>query len=55
MIKKIVDRNTTVPSKIELYFVQLEYGEIVNSSQVSNGIDEIDDVWNQPDNETVPD
>ena len=36
-------------------FVRFEYGEIVNSSEISNGIDEIDDVWNQSDNETVPD
>ena len=42
-------------SKTELDVVQLEYGEIVNSSDISNGIDEIDDVLNQSDNETVPD
>ena len=35
--------------------VRLEYGEIVNYCEISHGIDEIDDVWNQSDNETVPD
>ena len=32
-----------------------EYGEIVNVSEISNGIYEIDDVWTESDNEKVPD
>ena len=31
-----------------------EYGEIVNASENSKGIDEIYDVWNESDNEKVP-
>ena len=54
-IKKIADRNITVFSKTELYVVRFEYGGIVNYSEISNGIDKIDDVWNKSDHETVPD
>ena len=35
--------------------VRSEYGEIVNDSEISNGIDEIYYVWNESGNETVPD
>ena len=35
--------------------VQPEYGEIVNASEISNGIYEIDDVWNESVNEKVAD
>ena len=34
--------------------VRLEYGEIVDSSYISNDIYEIDDVCNQSENETAP-
>ena len=54
-LKKVVDRNIAVISKIELDVIRFKYGEIVNSSDISNGINEIDDVWNQSDNETVLD
>ena len=54
-IKICIGRNITVLSKTELDVIRFEYGEIVNSSEISNGIYEIDDVWNQSDNETVPD
>ena len=55
LMKEVVDRNIVVLSKKELDISLLEYGEIVNSSEISNGIDEIDNVWNQSDNEKVPD
>ena len=54
MISKFVDRNITVLSKTESVVVLFEYGEIVYSSEISNGIYEIDYVWNQSDNETDP-
>ena len=37
------------------YVVQLEYVEIVNFYEISNGKDEIDDVWNESKNEKVRD
>ena len=40
--------------KKELYHVWYEYGEIVNASEISKVIYEIYDVWNESDNETVP-
>ena len=40
-------RKITFLSKKELDVIRLKYGEIVNSSEISNGIDEIYDVWNQ--------
>ena len=46
-LKNVVDRNIINLSKTELDVVQFEYGEIVNSSEISNGIDEIDGLWNQ--------
>ena len=54
-IKQVDYRNITVLSKTYLDVVWFEYGEIVNSYEISNGIDEIYDVWNQSDNEKVPD
>ena len=39
----------------ELFKVWSEYGEIVNASEISNGIYEIDDVWNESDNEKFSD
>ena len=44
--KRVVGRNITALSKTELDNVRFEYGEIVNSSEISND-DEIDDVWNK--------
>ena len=35
--------------------VRNEYGEIVKVSEIPNGKDEIDDVWNESDNKKVPD
>ena len=55
MIEKVVGSNISILSKKELDVVQLEYGEILNSSEISNGIDEIYDVWNKSNNETVLD
>ena len=51
LIKRVVGRNVKVLSKTELDNVRLEYGEIVNSSEISTG-DEINDVWNQSYDET---
>ena len=51
--KRVVGRNITALSKTELDNVRFEYGEIVNSSEISND-DEIDDVWNQWDDGTGP-
>ena len=39
----------------ELFKVRSEHGEIVNASEISNGIYEIDDVWNESGNEKFPD
>ena len=55
MIKRVVGRKFTVLSQTEWDVVRFEYVEIVNSSRILNGIYEIDDVWNQPDDETGPD
>ena len=55
LIEKVVGSNISILSKKELDVVQLEYGEILNSSEISNGIDEIYDVWNKSNNETVLD
>ena len=55
LIKRVVGRNITVLSKPKLYDVGLYYGEIVNFSEISNGIDEIYDVCNQLDDETGTD
>ena len=38
-----------------IYCVRTEYGEIVNASEIPNGKYEIDNVWNESDNEKVPD
>ena len=46
LIKKYVGRNITVLSKTELDVVWFEYGEIVSSSEISDGIDEIYYIWN---------
>ena len=48
MIKILVGRDIELFSKTELDNFWFEYGEIVNSSEISN-CDEIDDVWNQSD------
>ena len=55
LIKTVVGRNITVLSKKELYRVLTEYREIVNASEISNGKDEIDYIWNESNNETFPD
>ena len=39
----------------ELFKVRSEYGEILNASEISNGIYEIDDLWNESVNENVHD
>ena len=44
LIKIAVVKNITVFSKKQLKNIQSEYGEIVNTSEISNGIDEIYDV-----------
>ena len=54
MIKSVVGKKITVPSKRELDTIWSEYGEIVNASEISIGIDKIYDVWNESDIETVP-
>ena len=53
-LKKLLGK-TLLCFQIFLDNVQPEYGEIVNASEISNGIYEIDDVWTESDNETVPD
>ena len=53
LIKRLVGRKITVISKSDLYHVRFEYGEIVNSSEISND-DEINYVWNQWDDGTGP-
>ena len=55
LIKLVVGRNITLPSKKELDNVQSEYGDILNVSEISNGIDEIYDVWDEYDYEKVTD
>ena len=52
MIKKVVDGNIKVHSKTKLDVVRFEYGQIVNSSEILNSIDEIDNVFNQSHGET---
>ena len=52
MIKTVFGRNVTVVKKNHL---RTEYGEIINASEIPNGKDEIDDVWNESGNEEVPD
>ena len=53
LVKIIVGRNIKFLSKRELDNVRLEYGEIVNSSEISNR-DEIGDVWNKSDDGKGP-
>ena len=53
MIKSVVGKKITVPSKRELDTIWSEYGEIVNASEISIGIDKIYDVWNESDIETA--
>ena len=53
MIKSVVGKKITVPSKRELDTIWSEYGEIVNASEISIGIDKIYDVWNESDIEIV--
>ena len=55
LIKNVVVRNIAVLSKTGLDVVWFEYGEIVNYSEISNGIDEMDDVWNQSNDKTCLD
>ena len=50
LINNVVGRNNKVHSKMELYVFLFKYGEIVDSSEISNGIDEIIYVGNQSDN-----
>ena len=40
------DRNITVLSEKEYDHIRTEYREIINASEISNGDDTIDDVWN---------
>ena len=54
-IQIVIRININVLSKKELDNVQSEYGEVVYFSRVSNGIYEMNDVWNESDNEKVPD
>ena len=35
--------------------VRIEYGEIINASEISNGDDAMDDVWNEYNHQKVPD
>ena len=42
----MVGRNINTLSKIYYDHVRNEYGDIINASKISNGDDEIDDVWN---------
>ena len=51
----MVGRNITVLSKIEFDHVRIEYGEIINAYEISNGYDAIDDAWNVYDHQKVPD
>ena len=53
MIKPIVGRNITF--LYQKNHVRTEYGEILNTSEISNCKDEIVDVWNESNNEKVPD
>ena len=48
MVKILAGGNIKGISKTESDNVQLEYDEIVNSSEIYN-CDDIDDVWNQSD------
>ena len=54
MIKNVGRENVT---SLWLFLdnVRSEYGDIVNASEISNGIDEIYHVWNESDNENAPD
>ena len=54
-IKIVVGRNITVLLKTEYDHVWTEYGEIINASEISNGDDSIDDVWNKYNQHQVPD
>ena len=54
-IKTVIGKNITVLSKIELNVVLFEYGGIVYYYEISNGIYDIDDVWNPSDDYTGPD
>ena len=51
----MVGRNINVPSQIEYKNFWIEYGEFINASEISNGDDAIDDVWNVYNHENVPD
>ena len=53
MVKILAGGNIKGISKTESDNVQLEYDEIVNSSEISNS-DEIDNVWNQSDDGIGP-
>ena len=54
-IKCVVGRNITVLSRTEYDHVQIEYGKIINASEISNGDDAIDDVCNEYNYHKVPD
>ena len=51
----MVGRNITILLKIEYDHVRTEYGEIINASEISNGDDAIDDVWNEYNPQQVTD
>ena len=53
-IKTDAQRNITILSRKELYHVQTEYIEIVKVSEIPNGKDEIEDIWNESSNDNVP-
>ena len=53
--KTVVGRNITVISNEKIDHVWSEYGEIVRFSEITNGIDKIDNFCNESNNEKVPD
>ena len=50
----MVGRNITILSKIEYNHVRIEYGEIINASEISNCDDAIDEVWNEYNHQKAP-
>ena len=53
LIKTVVGRQLLLFIK-KLDTFRSKYGEIVNASKISIGVDEIYDFWNESDIETVP-
>ena len=54
LITTVVGRSITVLN-FKKDNVLSEYGEILNAPKISNGIDEIDYVWNESNHEKFPD